>query len=170
MGEWRQLETRQRIDEVIVAAKTKLHEAKFFEITVETIGLGIDRNAIDPLQVWKDLYNITNMSADGDKDGLNNLLEYALDRNPGTSDFRPGIRNRANPSQSVFSEFDVYVSSSAEGITYRVKASNSLDRTNATTLATFTSANGTSSYRKVTDTQPISTSARRFAWVEVILP
>ena len=123
-----------------------------------------------PLQVWKDLYNITNMSADGDKDGLNNLLEYALDRNPGTSDFRPGIRNRANPSQSVFSEFDVYVSSSAEGITYRVKASNSLDRTNATTLATFTSANGTSSYRKVTDTQPISTSARRFAWVEVILP
>ena len=119
------------------------------------------------LQAWKVLHGINNLSADGDKDGMSNLLEYALNRNPGTADYRPGIRNTANPSQSTYAEFDVYVSTNAEGITYKVKASNNLNRTNTTTLATFTSANGPSGYRKVTDTQPISTSTKRFAWLEV---
>ena len=122
------------------------------------------------LQAWKDLHGINNLSADGDKDGMSNLLEYALNRNPGTSDYRPGIRNTANPTQNVYAEFDVFVSTSAEGITYKVKASNNLDRTNTTTLATFTSADGPSGYRKVTDTQPISTSTKRFAWLEVVAP
>ena len=99
---------------------------------------------------------------------MDNLLEYALNRNPGTSDYRPGIRNTANPSQNVYAEFDVFVSTSAEGITYKVKASNNLDRTNAITLATFTSADGPSGYRRVTDTQPISNSTKRFAWLEVV--
>jgi hypothetical protein len=125
---------------------------------------------LTPLQTWQQLHGINNLSADGDKDGMNNLLEYALNRNPGTSDYRPGIRNTANPSQSVYAEFDVFVSTSAEGITYKVKASDNLDRTTATTIATFTSADGPSGYRKVTDTRPISNSTKRFAWLEVVAP
>ncbi|MES2657501.1 MAG: hypothetical protein V4689_02725 [Verrucomicrobiota bacterium] len=123
-----------------------------------------------PLQAWKDLHGINNLSADGDKDGMDNLLEYALNRDPGTADYRRGIRNTANPSQSTYAEYDVYVSTNAEGITYKVKASNNLNRTNTTTLATFTNADGPSGYRKVTDTQPISTSTKRFAWLEVVAP
>ncbi len=55
LGERGQVETRQRIDQVIVAAKTKLHETKLFVITVQTVGLGIDRDAIDPLQLREQL-------------------------------------------------------------------------------------------------------------------
>ena len=36
---------------IIVAAKTELQQTKLFEITVQTVGLGIDRDAIDPLQL-----------------------------------------------------------------------------------------------------------------------
>jgi hypothetical protein len=50
-GQRRQVETGQRIDQVIVPAKTELHETKLFVIAVQTIGLGIDRDAIDPLQL-----------------------------------------------------------------------------------------------------------------------
>lgn len=125
---------------------------------------------LTPLQAWQALHGITNMAADGDNDDMNNLLEYAFDRNPGSADHRAGIRNTAAPSQNVYAEFDVYVSASASGITYRVKAADTPDRANAITLATFTSANGTSAYRKVTDTQPISASTKRFAWVEIVLP
>ncbi len=123
-----------------------------------------------PLETWKNLHNITSLSSDGDHDGMSALLEYALDRNPGTSDFRAAIRNSAAPSQSVFAEFDVYVSSTAAGIVYTVKASNTLDQSSATALATFTHADGSSAYRKVTDTQPISSSTRRFVWLEAIAP
>jgi hypothetical protein len=123
-----------------------------------------------PLADWKTLHGVTNMMADTDKDGLVALLEYALDRHPGQADYRPPIRNTANPSQNLRAEFDVYVSATAAGITYRVRASDLLDQSNAITLATFTSADGSSAYRKVTDTQLISASPRRFAWVEVVLP
>ncbi len=123
-----------------------------------------------PLDAWKTLHGISSLSSDTDKDGMPALLEYALDRNPSISDFRTAIRNSASPSQSVFPEYDVYVSATAQGIIYQVKVSNTLDRSSATTLATFTSADGSSTYRKVTDTQPVSSSPRRFAWVEVVAP
>ena len=55
VGQRHQIEAGQRIDQVIVAAKTQLHEAKLFEITVQTIGLRIDRDAVDPFQLWKEL-------------------------------------------------------------------------------------------------------------------
>lgn len=123
-----------------------------------------------PLTAWKQLHGVTDMASDTDKDGMNALVEYALNRDPDESDYLPAIRNTPNPSQNLHAEFDVFVSSTAEGITYRVRASNSLDRSNAITLATFTSADGSSAYRKVTDTQLRSASPRRFAWVEIVLP
>ncbi len=50
----RQIEAGQRIDQVIVTAETELDEAKLFEITVQTVGLGIDRDAIERLQLRED--------------------------------------------------------------------------------------------------------------------
>jgi hypothetical protein len=123
-----------------------------------------------PLESWVAFYSVTDMTADDDKDGMSALLEYALDRNPGLPDYRSAILPSENPSQSLYAEFDVYVSSAAAGINYQVKASDSLDRNNSVTLATFTSAEGSSAYRKVTDTQLRSASQTRFAWVEIDLP
>jgi hypothetical protein len=123
-----------------------------------------------PLQTWLAVRGITDLGSDGDKDGMSALLEYALDRNTSLPDYRSGILVSANPSQSGFAEYDVYVSSTAAGITYRVKASNSPNRTHAETLATFTSADGSSAYRRVTDTRPRSASPTRFAWVEIVAP
>ena len=116
------------------------------------------------------LYSISDMASDDDKDGMSALLEYALDRNPGQPDYQPAILPSGNPSQSLYAEFDVYVSSAAAGVIYQVKASDSLDRSNAVTLATFTSVDGASDYRKVTDTQLRSASQTRFAWVEIETP
>jgi hypothetical protein len=62
------------------------------------------------------------------------------------------------------------VSNAAEGIFYHVKASNNLDRSNAVTLQTFTSDDGSSDYLTVTDTQPKASSPKRFAWVEIEVP
>ncbi len=123
-----------------------------------------------PLETWVALYSISDMASDDDKDGMSALLEYALDRDPGQPDYRSAILLGDNPSQSLYAEFDVYVSSAAAGINYQVKASDSLDRNNAVTLATFTSVDGSSTYRKVTDTQLRSASQTRFAWVEIELP
>ncbi len=126
---------------------------------------------LTPLQTWQQFHGVTDFSADNEKDGMVALMEYALERNPNAPDYRSGIFPTPNPSQGVFAEFEVYVSANAHGITYRVKASNSPDRTGpTTTLATFTSAVGVSGYRRVTDTQPISASTRRFAWLEVTAP
>jgi hypothetical protein len=123
-----------------------------------------------PLQTWMALRGITDLGSDGDKDGMSALLEYALNRNTGLPDYIPGIRMRENPSQGLYAEYDVFVSSTAEGITYRVKASDPLDRSNAVTLATFDHTHGSSAYRTVTDTQLRTASQTRFAWVEIEKP
>ncbi len=123
-----------------------------------------------PLENWVAFYSITDMTSDDDKDGMSALLEYALDRHPGQPDYLPALLPAGIPSQALYAEFDVYVSSAAAGIFYQVKASDSLDRHNAVTLATFTSVDGASAYRKVTDTQLRSASQTRFAWVEIEIP
>jgi hypothetical protein len=115
-------------------------------------------------------YSVTDFAADDDQDGMSALLEYALDRNPSQADYRSAILVSDSPSQNLYPEYDVYVSSTAAGITYQVKASNSPDRSNPSTLATFTHVDGPSTYRKVTDTQQRSASQTRFAWVEIIKP
>ncbi|MGL4401077.1 MAG: hypothetical protein ACRCXD_14500, partial [Luteolibacter sp.] len=123
-----------------------------------------------PLETWLALRGITDLTLDDDKDGMSVLLEYALNGNPSLPDYRPAILVSGNPSQNQYAEYDVFVSSTAAGISYQVKASNSLDRGNAVTLATFTSADGSSTYRKVTDSQLRSASQTRFAWVEIVAP
>jgi hypothetical protein len=122
------------------------------------------------LETWKETNNITQLTDDGDGDGMNALIEYALDRNPGAADHLPPIRVSANPYQNVFPEYEIYVSHAADGIFYHVRASNSLDGSNAVTLATFTSDDGPSAYITVTDTQPFTSSPTRFAWVEIEVP
>ena len=127
-------------------------------------------NPLSPLDQWKDTNNITNLLGDTDGDGMSELIEYALDRNPETADYLPPIKVSQFPFQTTFAEYEVYVSTIAEGIFYHVKASNTLDRANAVTLDTFTSADGPSAYITVTDTQPIAASPTRFAWVEIEVP
>jgi hypothetical protein len=129
----------------------------------------ITRSIATPLQNWQQTYNITDLLEDSDDDGMVELLEYALDRNPELPDVTAPIRVKAEPSQSTHAEYEVYVSSAAQGVFYHVKASDTPGGP-ATLLATFSSEDGTSSYQTVTDTQPKSTSPKRFAWVEIEVP
>ena len=123
-----------------------------------------------PLENWVAQYSITDITSDDDKDSMCALLEYALDRNPSQPDYRSAILISDSPTQNLYPEYDVYVSSTAAGITYQINASNSLDRSNPSTLAIFTHVDGSSAYRKVTDTQLRSVSRTRFAWLEVRKP
>jgi hypothetical protein len=55
VGQRREINVRQRINQAIVPRNADLDEAKFFEIAVKTVGLGIDRDAIDGSESWKQL-------------------------------------------------------------------------------------------------------------------
>jgi hypothetical protein len=117
--------------------------------------------------LWKLTQGITIDSDDRDGDGYNAIVEYAINGNINSGTDPAPIRMAPSPNQNLYAEFDVFVSSSADKIRYTVKASNSLDRAGATTLETFTKANGTNGYLRVQDTQLRSASPRRFAWVEI---
>jgi V8-like Glu-specific endopeptidase len=117
--------------------------------------------------LWKQTYGIANDENDRDRDGHGALVEYAINGDPHSGSDPVPIRMAAAPSQSVNAEFEVFVSSTADAIRYKVKASNTLPPANTVTLATFTKADGANAYKRVTDSQPKSASPRRFAWVEI---
>ena len=50
-----QIDRGQRIDQMILAVEGQLDEAKLFEIAVQTVGLGIDRDAVEPLHPRKEI-------------------------------------------------------------------------------------------------------------------
>jgi hypothetical protein len=128
------------------------------------------RDSGSPLDAWMETNHITNLMDDCDHDGMNELLEYAFDRNPAVPDVFEPIRLKKQPSQNLHAEFEVYVSSTAAGVFYHVKASNTPDRAGGELLGTFTSEEGNSGYLTVTDIQPIALSNTRFAWVEIEVP
>ncbi|MCH7224977.1 lamin tail domain-containing protein [Haloferula sp. A504] len=122
-------------------------------------------------EIWLRDNGIGSDSADDDRDSLEALVEYALDRDPGVSDYLAPIRMVQNPSQDTFAEFEVYVSAVADGIRYEVQVANDLGDfatgTNVLTLRTLTKADGTSDYLVIPDTQPISASNTRFGRVVI---
>jgi hypothetical protein len=122
---------------------------------------------VSGFDLWMQTRGITRDDDDRDKDGRSALIEYAINGNPDSGSDPVPIRMSANPLQGVNAEFEVFVSSTADGIRYEVKASNTLPPTNIVTLATFTKAEGTNGYKRVVDGQPRSASPRRFAWVEI---
>ncbi|MCW1924544.1 hypothetical protein OKA05_18405 [Luteolibacter arcticus] len=117
--------------------------------------------------LWKQTQGIASDDDDRDHDGRGALIEYAINGNPNSGSDPTPIRIAANPSQNVNAEFEVFVSSTADAVRYTVKASNTLPPTNISTLATFTQADGSNGYKRVTDSQPRSSSNKRFAWVEI---
>jgi hypothetical protein len=121
---------------------------------------------ISGFDLWKQDRSIANDSDDRDGDGKNALAEYAVNGNINSGTDPTPIRMAAAPTQNTFAEYEVFVSSTADKIRYTVKASNTLPPTSVVNLATYTKANGTNGYLRVTDTQPKSASPRRFAWVE----
>jgi hypothetical protein len=133
---------------------------------ITTIG-NVVYEPVSGYDLWKQSEGITSDEDDRDHDGRSALIEYALNGDPdGGSDPAP-IRMAANPLQGANAEFEVFVSSTADGIRYEVKASDTLPPTNVVTLATFTKADGLNGYKRVVDSQPKSASPRRFAWVEI---
>lgn len=133
---------------------------------VTTIG-NVVYERVSGFDLWKQSESITSDEDDRDKDGRSALIEYALNGDPDRGSDPVPIRVAANPLQSVNAEFEVFVSSTADGIRYNVKASDTLPPTSIVTLATFTKADGTNGYKRVVDSQPKSASPRRFAWVEI---
>jgi hypothetical protein len=122
---------------------------------------------VSGFDLWMQTRGITRDDDDRDKDGRSALIEYAINGNPDSGSDPVPIRMSANPLQSVNAEFEVFVSATADGIRYEVKASDTLPPTNIVTLATFTKADGANGYKRVVDSQPRSASPRRFAWVEI---
>jgi hypothetical protein len=122
---------------------------------------------ISGFDLWMLGVGISDPQDDRDGDGHNAIVEYAINGNINSGTDPSPIRMASTPLQNLYAEFDVFVSSTADSIRYTVKASNSLDRAGATTLKTFTKADGTNSYLRVQDTQLRSASPRRFAWVEI---
>ena len=57
-GERREIHVGQRINQVIVPGNANLDQAKFFEITMETVGLGIDGDAVDVIQFRKQFLKV----------------------------------------------------------------------------------------------------------------
>ena len=133
---------------------------------VLTIG-NVVYEPISGFDLWKQSKRITSDEDDRDRDGRSALIEYALNGDPDRGSDPVPIRVAAVPLQNVNAEFEVFVSSTADGIRYEVKASDTLPPTNIVTLATFTKADGTNGYKRVIDSQPRSASPRRFAWVEI---
>lgn len=133
---------------------------------ITTIG-NVVYEPVSGFDLWKQSEGIASDEDDRDKDGRSALIEYALNGDPDLGSDPVPIRMAANPLQGVNAEFEVFVSSAADGIRYEVKASNTLPPTNIVTLATFTKADGTNGYKRVVDSQPRSASPRRFAWVEI---
>jgi hypothetical protein len=121
---------------------------------------------ISGFDLWKQDRGIANDSDDRDADGKNALAEYAINGNINSGSDPAPIRMASTPLQNTHAEYEVYVSSTADKIRYTVKASNTLPPTNVDTLGSFTKADGTNGYQRVTDSQPKSASPRRFAWVE----
>jgi hypothetical protein len=133
---------------------------------ITTIG-NVVYEPVSGFDLWKQSEGITSDEEDRDQDGRSALIEYALNGNPDLGSDPVPIRVAANPLQSVNAEFEVFISATADGIRYQVKASDTLPPTNIVTLATFTKADGTNGYKRVVDSQPRSASSRRFAWVEI---
>jgi hypothetical protein len=133
---------------------------------ITTIG-NVVYEPVSGFDLWKQSEGITSDDDDRDKDGRSALIEYALNGDPDRGSDPAPIRMAANPLQNVNAEFEVFVSATADGIRYEVKASDTLPPTNIVTLATFTKADGTNGYKRVVDSQPRSASPRRFAWVEI---
>lgn len=133
---------------------------------IVTIG-NVIYEPVSGFDLWKQARGITGDDDDRDRDGRSALIEYALNGNPDSGSDSVPIRVAAAPLQSLSAEFEVFVSSTADGIRYEVKASDTLPPTNVVTLATFTKADGTNGYKRVVDSQPRSASPRRFAWVEI---
>ena len=50
-----QIETGERIDQIVVARKTQLQETKLFEITMQTVRFGIDRDPVVRLELRKEI-------------------------------------------------------------------------------------------------------------------
>lgn len=133
---------------------------------ITTIG-NVVYEPVSGFDLWKQSEGISSDEDDRDKDGRSALIEFALNGDPDRGSDPVPIRVAAAPLQHVIAEFEVFVSSTADGIRYEVKASDTLPPTNVVTLATFTKADGTNGYRRVVDSQPKSASPRRFAWVEI---
>ena len=133
---------------------------------IVTIG-NVIYEPVSGFDLWKQARGITGDDDDRDRDGRSALIEYALNGNPDSGSDSVPIRVAAAPLQSLSAEFEVFVSSTADGIRYEVKASDTLPPTNVVTLATFTKADGTNGYKRVVDSQPRSASPRRFTWVEI---
>lgn len=121
---------------------------------------------ISGFDLWKQDRAIIIDSDDRDGDGHNALAEYAINGNPNSGTDPTPIRVSTAPLQNTYAEYEVFISSTADKIRYTVKASNTLPGTNVVTLGSFTKADGTNGYTRVTDTQPRSASSKRFAWVE----
>src|SRR5205814_2084918 len=49
------IDTSQRIEDVIAVRQTDLKQAKFFPIGMKTVGFGVDRDALDPGNVFDQL-------------------------------------------------------------------------------------------------------------------
>jgi hypothetical protein len=133
---------------------------------ITTIG-NVVYEPLSGFDLWKQSQGIANTVDDRDHDGRNALVEYAINGNPDSGSDPVPIRMAANPLQAVNAEFEVFVSATADGIRYEVKASDTLPPTNVATLATFTKADGTNGYKRVVDVQPKSASPTRFAWLEI---
>jgi hypothetical protein len=133
---------------------------------ITTIG-NVVYEPVSGFDLWKQAEGIASDEDDRDKDGRSALIEYALNGDPDNGSDPAPIRMAAAPLQNVNAEFEVFVSATADGIRYEVKASDTLPPTNIVMLATFTKADGTNGYKRVVDSQPRSASPRRFAWVEI---
>lgn len=147
------------------------------QVPSSSIGAGV-RNTfavtylpLSPLSEWKQNNGVGDVYADVDGDGLNALLEYAADGDVKVPDWKPLLRVSGSPAQNAVTEFEVYVSGTAEGIIYEVQAVDSLEEFalpgEIEILATLTSADGSSGYLTVLDTKSIGAFPSRYARVVI---
>ena len=131
-------------------------------------------NNLDPFAQWQasqfsggSAYPGSGSGDDPDKDGLDNLLEYALGTGPIASNPSPAVPDTVIVGGQIYFTLTVSKNPGATDAVISVVASNGLDSGSWSSNGLIIESN-TATELRVRDSQPMQATARRFFRVQVV--